>query len=105
HGVRPANEYPAASFAGVTTALRYQPFVDIQSRGFSEAQSDVTVRGGIFENTGFKLGALNILDPQTGHYFAELPVDPAMVGDAALLLGAENALGGFNSSVATIHYT
>lgn len=101
---RPANEYPAASFTGVTTALRYQPFVDLQSRGFSEAQSDVTVRGGVFENTGFRVGAVNLLDPQTGHYFAELPIDPAMLDYPALLVGPDNALQGFNSTVATVRY-
>ena len=46
----------------------------------AEAQSDVTIRGDTFENTGLQVGALSIFDPQTGHYLMELPVAPAMLG-------------------------
>jgi len=86
------------------TELRYDPRIDVQSRGLAEGQADVSVRGGLFENTGFRLGAAALLDPQTGHYFAELPASPAMLTAPALLTGMENALGGFNSTVATIAY-
>src|SRR6478609_2386782 len=76
---RVANETPAATFAMPVTALLFEPKVDVQARNFAEAQADVSIRGGIFENTGFKLGALGLFDPQTGHYFAELPIAPAML--------------------------
>ena len=79
---RVANLRPAGTYAAPATTLRYDPLTELQSRGLAEGQSDVTVRGGIFENTGFKLGAVTVMDPQTGHYFAELPVDPgSMTGD------------------------
>ena len=101
---RVALEAPASTFAAPVTALRYDPRIDVQSRGLAEGQADVSVRGGLFENTGFRLGAVNLLDPQTGHYFAELPAPPAMLTAPALLTGVENALGGFNSTVATVGY-
>ena len=66
---RVANETPAATFAMPVSALQFEPRVDVQARNFAEAQADVAIRGGIFENTGFKLGALALFDPQTGHYF------------------------------------
>ena len=103
-GSRAANADPAASFAAPVTLLRFQPFIDVQSRGFAEAQADVAIRGGTFENTGFKLGAVNLFDPQTGHYFSELPVDPAMLTHGSVLTGAANALHGFNSTVGTGYY-
>lgn len=37
------------------------------------------MRGGLFENTGFKTGAVTVTDPQTGHYAAELPIEPALL--------------------------
>ena len=77
---RVANQSPAASFAMPVSALRFEPRVDLQSRNFSEGQADVTIRGGIFENTGFSIGAVSLFDPQTGHYFAEIPVAPPMLG-------------------------
>ena len=52
---RVANQAPAGAFAMPVSALRYEPQVDIQARNLTEAQSDVTIRGGIFENTGFRL--------------------------------------------------
>jgi len=101
---RVANETPVTTFAMPVTALQFEPRVDVQARNFAEAQADVTIRGGIFENTGFKLGALSLFDPQTGHYFAELPVAPAMLTSPQVLTGADNAGRGFNAEVGSIAY-
>src|SRR5208283_54294 len=59
---------------------------------------------GIFENTGFRIGGAFLFDPQTGHYFAELPVAPAMISAPRILTGVDNALGGFNADVGTVAY-
>lgn len=101
---RVANLRPAGTFAAPATTLRYDPSTELQSRGLAEGQSDVTVRGGIFENTGFKLGAVTVMDPQTGHYFAELPVDPMSMSDHDVVKGIDNAIEGFNSNIATVSY-
>src|SRR6187549_2739423 len=101
---RVANETPAATFAMPVSALQFEPRVDVQARNFAEAQADVSIRGGIFENTGFKLGALALFDPQTGHYFSEIPVAPAMLASPQVLVGADNAARGFNAEVGTIAY-
>jgi hypothetical protein len=103
-GQRVANRQPASTYAAVVTELRYDPQVDLQSRALPEGQADVTVRGGLFENTGFKIGAVTIFDPQTGHYSVELPVDPEMLSTPALLTDSENSLNAFNASLATVHY-
>ncbi|HET6628795.1 MAG TPA: hypothetical protein VFG91_03375 [Woeseiaceae bacterium] len=102
---RIANTRPAGSFAALTTALRFDPQTELQSRGLPEGQADVTVRGGLFENTGFHIGAVTISDPQTGHYAAELPLDPAILSAPATLTGTENALRGFNSTIGTVAYS
>ncbi len=104
HAARVANDKPASSYATAATTLRFDPLTELQSRGLAEGQSDVTVRGGLFENTGFKLGAVTVMDPQTGHYVAELPVDPAMMSSPAVLVGIDSAVEGFNSAVATVSY-
>jgi hypothetical protein len=101
---RIANESPASSYASLATALRFDPSSELQSRGIAEGQSDVSVRGGLFENTGFKLGAVTVMDPQTGHYVAELPVDPVFLTRPVILKGVDSAIEGFNSSVATVSY-
>jgi len=101
---RVANQRPAGTYATPATTLRYDPLTELQSRGLAEGQSDVTVRGGVFENTGFKLGAVTITDPQTGHYVAELPVDPVYLTAPAIYKGIDNAIEGFNSAIATVTY-
>ncbi|HEX2139525.1 MAG TPA: TonB-dependent receptor [Woeseiaceae bacterium] len=102
---RIANTRPAGSFAALATALRFDPQTELQSRGLPEGQADVTVRGGLFENTGFNIGAVTIMDPQTGHYAGELPIDPALLSRPHTLTGTANALRGFNSTIGTIAYS
>jgi len=101
---RVANEQPASSYATPATLLRFDPLTELQSRGIAEGQSDVAVRGGLFENTGFKLGAVTLMDPQTGHYVAELPVDPSLMSVPAIYKGIDSAIEGFNSAIATVSY-
>lgn len=102
---RVANTRPAGSYASLATSLRFDPQTELQSRGLPEGQADVTVHGGVFENTGFAVGATTIMDPQTGHYVAGLPIDPEFLSPPALQTGINNALSGFNSNIATVVYS
>ncbi|KXU37721.1 hypothetical protein AXK11_00385 [Cephaloticoccus primus] len=95
---------PTGTFAMPVSALRYEPLVDVQGRNLAEGQADIIIRGGVFENTGFRIGAATLSDPQTGHYFAELPIAPQMLGLPAVRTGAANALGSTNVGVGTIAY-
>jgi len=97
-----ANQTPVATFAMPVSGLRFEPRVDVQTRNLAEAQADVSIRGGIFENTGFKVGGVSLYDPQTGHYQAEIPIAPAMLQSPVVLTGADNAMAGFNAEVGTV---
>jgi vitamin B12 transporter len=77
-GSATANKIPVGTFGSPVSNLEYDPRVDLQSRNMAEAQADVTIRGGIFENTGFRIGSATLFDPQTGHYFAEIPIAQEM---------------------------
>ena len=99
-----ANKLPVGTFDSPVSNLEYDPRIDLQSRNMAEAQADVTIRGGIFENTGFRVGSATLLDPQTGHYVAELPIAPQMLTGSYVLTGADNALNGMNSSVGSISF-
>lgn len=101
---RIANQAPAGAFAAPISSLRYEPLVDIHSRNFSEAQADVTLRGGIFENTGVRVGVVSLFDPQTGHYTAELPIAPTMLGAPSVTTGTAHAAGSTNSTVGMVAY-
>ncbi|MDF9832381.1 vitamin B12 transporter [Ereboglobus sp. PH5-5] len=97
-------EPSAGAFAMPVSALSFEPLVDAHARNMGESQADVTIRGGIFENTGYRAGAAPLHDPQTGHYSAEIPIAPAMLTAPAVLTGAENALGGWNANAGTVAY-
>ena len=101
-GSATANKIPVGTFGSPVSNLEYDPRVDLQSRNMAEAQADVTIRGGIFENTGFRIGSATLFDPQTGHYFAEIPIAQEMLSDASVFTGVDNALLGINSSVGTV---
>jgi len=101
-GSATANTKPVGTFGSPVSNLEYDPRLDLQSRNMAEAQADVTIRGGIFENTGFRVGSTTLFDPQTGHYAAEIPIAQEMLSSANVLTGADNALLGINSSVGTV---
>ncbi|MEJ6522710.1 MAG: hypothetical protein QNL65_00920, partial [Opitutales bacterium] len=104
-GQKTANQRPVSTYETPISNLDFDPRVDLQSRNMAEAQGDISIRGGIFENTGVQVGSATLLDPQTGHYTTELPIAPEMLSEPQVLTGAENALQGFNSSVGTISYS
>jgi len=103
-GQATANTVPVGTYGSPISNLEYDPRIDLQSRNMAEAQADVSIRGGIFESTGFRIGAATLMDPQTGHYFAEIPIAPEMLSKPQVFTGVDNALYGMNSSVGTISY-
>lgn len=103
-GQETANLQPVTTYQSPVSNLEFNPRIDFQSRNMAEAQGDVTIRGGIFENTGFRVGSATLIDPQTGHYFAELPIAPEMLTTPDVLVAGDNALYGFNSTIGTISY-
>lgn len=98
-------ETPASTFESVITGLRYNPLVDLQGRNFNEAQSDVAIRGGIFDNTEFRVGGASLYDPQTGHYSAEIPIAPSMLGESEILTGLDQAVFGFQGVAGSVRYS
>ena len=100
-----ANTRPVATYETPISNLDFDPRIDMQARNMAEAQGDLSIRGGTFENTGIQVGTTTLLDPQTGHYTTELPIAPEMLGEPNILTGAENALLGFNSGVGTVSYS
>lgn len=78
---------PIGTFASPVSVLNYDPRVDLQERNLTEGQADIAIRGGTFEGTGLRIGAIGIFDPQTGHYLAEVPFSPLMLSQPDVLTG------------------
>lgn len=102
---RIANQTSAVAMAMPVSALRYEPRVDLHGRNLAEGQADITLRGGTFEATGLQLGAVSLGDPQTGHYLAEVPVAPQLLGVPKVVFGADLALSATNATAGALAYT
>jgi len=71
--------------------------VDIRQRGPLGIQSDISIRGGSFDQVLVLLNGINITDPQTGHFNLNLPIDLASVDKIEFLEGPGARVYGPNS--------
>ncbi|MDR3236087.1 MAG: TonB-dependent receptor [Prevotellaceae bacterium] len=83
--------------------LSYVANVDILQRGGRGVQSDVSIRGGSFDQTAILINGVNFSNPQTGHYNLDLPINLSDIerieilqGAVALIYGASAFSGGIN---------
>jgi len=64
------------------------PGVDIRHRGVGGTQSDISIRGGSFDQVLVLLNGINITDQQTGHYNLDIPVELTEVARIEVLQGS-----------------
>lgn len=64
------------------------PGVDIRNRGVGGTQSDISIRGGSFDQVLILLNGVNLTDPQTGHYNLNIPVELSDVVRVEVLQGS-----------------
>jgi iron complex outermembrane receptor protein len=74
--------------------LRDDASVDLEQRGGGGVQTDVTIRGGSFEQTLVLLNGLRINDVETSHFNLDLPVPTDAIASVNVLHGAGSALYG-----------
>ena len=91
---------PATS---VNDLLKYAVGVDVRQRGMMGMQTDISIRGGTFDQIAILLNGISITDPQTGHNAADFPVDISEIerievleGPAARVYGTASLLGAVN---------
>jgi iron complex outermembrane receptor protein len=77
--------------------------VDVRQRGPNGVQTDISVRGGTFDQVAILLNGVNLTNPHTGHYSMDLPLNLSDIdhieliqGPASLLYGAGAFSGGIN---------
>lgn len=91
---------PAAS---VNDLLKYAVGVDVRQRGVMGMQTDISIRGGTFDQIAVLLNGVSVSDPQTGHNAGDFPVDISEIdrieileGPAARVFGTSSLLGAVN---------
>ncbi len=100
----------AAPVQSVNDLLKYAASVDVRQRGPIGAQTDISIRGGNYEQITILLNGINICDPQTGHNAFDFPVDVSDIerievleGPAGRVFGTSSLLGAIN--IVTKHPT
>lgn len=93
----------AAPVQSINDLLKYAVGVDIRQRGPIGVQTDVSIRGGNYEQVTILLNGINVCDPQTGHNAFDLPVDisdieriEVLEGPAGRVYGTSSLLGAIN---------
>lgn len=93
----------AAPVQSVNDLLKYAIGVDVRQRGDLGVQTDISIRGGTFDQITLLLNGANICDPQTGHNAADFPVDlkdieriEILEGPAGRVYGTSSLLGAIN---------
>ena len=87
----------------VNDLLKYAAGVDVRQRGAFGMQTDISMRGGTYNQVAVLLNGINITDPQTGHNSFDFPVNicdidhiEVLEGPAALVYGTSALVGAIN---------
>ena len=93
----------AAPVQSVNDLLKYASGVDVRQRGPIGAQTDVSIRGGNYEQIAILLNGINICDPQTGHNAFDIPADISEIERIEVLEGPSARVYGTSSLVGAIN--
>ena len=88
------NKFNSLPIHSIDELLRYLPGVEVQSRGPLGAQSDISIRGGTFQQVLVILDGVRLNDPNTGHFTSYIPISPAEIERIEILKGASSAVYG-----------
>lgn len=80
---------PAATLADVLQTL---PSLDVRARGANGAQTDISLRGGTFDQVTVLLNGVCVNDAQTGHYAMNIPVPLSSIARIDVLQDAINII-------------
>ena len=93
----------SAPAENINDLLKYAVGVDVRQRGAMGMQTDISMRGGTFDQIAILLNGIDISDPQTGHNSADFPVNlsdidhiEVLEGPAARGHGASSMVGAIN---------
>ncbi len=96
-------EISAAPVQSVQELLKYYSSVDVRTRGPVGVQSDISIRGGSFEQTLILVDGVKLSDAQTGHHNMNLPVNIDDIEKIEILKGQGSKIYGANALAGVIN--
>src|SRR5690606_984295 len=93
----------AFSGKSVSELLSYAAGVDVRQRGPEGVQADISIDGGIFDQTLVLINGVKISDPQTGHHIMNLPLSLSAIDHIEILRGAAARVYGINALAGAIN--
>lgn len=92
-----------APVQSIEDLLIYVAGVDVRQRGGHGVQADISVRGGLADQTAILLNGINLSNSQTGHYSFDIPINLSDIerieiiqGSSSLIYGVSAFAGGIN---------
>lgn len=83
--------------------LEYLPDIDVRQRGPFGVQSDISMRGGTFDQFVVLVNGINFSDPQTGHFQMDIPIPLSMIQRIEVLSGSDVKSLGSNAYTGAIN--
>lgn len=85
-------------------ALRSVASIDVRQRGGMGIQSDISIRGGNYEQSLIMLNGIYFNDPQTGHFNLNLPIDFESIQRIEVLQGSATRVYGANAVSGIVNF-
>ncbi len=91
------DEIANAPANSVAELLDFVIGIDARQRGMFGTQTDLSIRGGTFEQVLVLVNGVRLSDPQTGHHLMNLPVQKSDIERIEVLLGGGSYIFGGNA--------
>lgn len=88
------DEIAKAPVQNIAELLDFATGVDARQRGVFGTQTDLSIRGGTFEQVLVLIDGIRIGDPQTGHHLMNLPIQKSDIERIEILLGGGSYIFG-----------
>ena len=87
----------------VSDILEISSGIDVRNRGKSGMQSDISLRGGSFNQTLILVDGIPVNDPQTGHHNMNLTITPDMIERIEIIKSGSSKSLGINAFTGAIN--
>ncbi len=88
----------------ISDLLKFVNSVDVRTRGIEGMQSDISIRGGSFDQTLILIDGIKMNDPQTGHHNLNLPISLDNIEQIEILKGNGSKIYGANAFSGAINF-